>query len=106
MNCFSEFWKRISNMATPTAAELLILRGIHLIVRASFSPNEPSAQAKHFKDLTNDIGPWFTDYARTMAETEAELEIEVQRMTGGRGPDIQDNAPPEGNLTNGQDKTD
>jgi hypothetical protein len=46
-----------------TTAEQLILRGLNIMIRASFSPNEPTAQAKHFLGLQNDIGPWLKDYA-------------------------------------------
>jgi hypothetical protein len=53
-------------MATP--AEQLILRGLHLVIRASFSPNEPTAQAKHFINLQNDIAPWLKDYADEIAK--------------------------------------
>lgn len=46
-----------------TQAEQLILRGLNLVIRASFSPNEPVAQGQHFARLTQDIAPWLTDYA-------------------------------------------
>ena len=46
-----------------TSAEHLILRGLNLVIRASFSPNDPVAQAKHFAAITSDIGPWLKDYA-------------------------------------------
>ncbi len=46
-----------------TSAEQLILRGIHILMRANFSPNDPVAQAKHFAGMQQDIGPWFKDYA-------------------------------------------
>ncbi len=46
-----------------TTAEQLILRGLSLVIRASFSPNEPAAQAKHFMGIQADIGPWLKDYA-------------------------------------------
>jgi hypothetical protein len=51
-----------------TEAEQLILRGLSLIIRTSFSPNDPTAQAKHFMSLQNDIGPWLTDYAVEIAK--------------------------------------
>ncbi len=41
----------------------MILRGLSLVIRASFSPNEPAAQAKHFMSIQSDIGPWLKDYA-------------------------------------------
>lgn len=46
-----------------TSAEQLILRGLHLVIRASFSPNEPAAEAKHLIGLQRDIAPWLMDYA-------------------------------------------
>lgn len=46
-----------------TSAEHLILRGLSLVIRASFSPNEAAAQAKHFIALQGDIGPWLKDFA-------------------------------------------
>lgn len=55
-------------MATP--AELLILRGLHLVIRASFSPNDPTAQAAHFVRLQADIGPWFKDYVAELEKSE------------------------------------
>lgn len=51
-----------------TEAELLILRGLHLVIRTAFSPNDPAAQAKHFMGLQADIGPWFADYATEIAK--------------------------------------
>lgn len=50
-----------------TKEEKLILRGIHVLMRASFAPNDPERQAKHFVALRDDIGPWFTDYAMIMS---------------------------------------
>jgi hypothetical protein len=49
-----------------TKAEELILRGLHLMIRTTFSPNEPTAQAKHFTALQADIGPWLSSYADLM----------------------------------------
>jgi hypothetical protein len=40
----------------------LILRGQHILMRASFSPNDPQNQAKHFVGLQTDITAWFGDY--------------------------------------------
>lgn len=51
-----------------TKAEELILRSQHILMRASFSPNDPTAQAKHFMALQQDIGPWLQDYV-TLMET-------------------------------------
>jgi hypothetical protein len=52
-----------------TEAEQIILRGLHLLIRTSFSPNDPVAQAKHFAGLQQDIGPWMTDYVTEMSKT-------------------------------------
>jgi len=53
-----------------TKTEELILRGLHLMIRSSFSPNDPVAQAKHFVGLQQDIAPWLTDYAEIMSGSE------------------------------------
>lgn len=55
----------------PTPAESLILRGLHIMMRATFSPNEPVAQAKHFVKLQADIGPWLNDYVTVMSDEAA-----------------------------------
>lgn len=47
----------------PTPTELLILRGLHLLLRVSFAPGNEAASMKHVAQLAADIGPWFTDYA-------------------------------------------
>lgn len=54
----------------PTPAESLILRGLHLLIRTTFSPNSPEAQARHFVHLQADIGPWLADYVTVMAGDE------------------------------------
>jgi len=64
-----------------TSAEQLILRGLNLIIRASFSPNDPVAQAKHFAGITADIGPWLNDYA-------AEIEKPAVDFTLTRADDL------------------
>ena len=51
-----------------TSAEHLILRGLQLVIRASFSPAKPDLQAKHFIALQADIGPWLSDYADEIAK--------------------------------------
>lgn len=51
-----------------TKAEQLILRGVHLIIRTTFAPNDPAAQAKHFLALQSEIGPWLRDYADEIAK--------------------------------------
>lgn len=58
-----------------TSAEQLILRGLHLLVRATFSPNEPAAQAQHLTRLADDIGPWFRDYADEIAKPAIDFTI-------------------------------
>lgn len=58
-----------------TTAEQLILRGLNLVIRATFSPNEPEAQAKHFIGLQNDIAPWLTDYADEIAKPAVDFTI-------------------------------
>ena len=58
-----------------TSAEQLLLRGLHLMIRASFSPNDPVNQAKHFKGIQDDIGPWFADYATEMDKPAVDFTI-------------------------------
>jgi hypothetical protein len=60
-----------------TSAEQLILRGLNLVIRASFSPNDGVAQAKHFKGIQDDIGPWFNDYASEIAKPSDEEAIRL-----------------------------
>jgi hypothetical protein len=58
-----------------TQAEQLILRGLSLLIRTTFSPNDAAAQAKHFIGLQADIGPWLKDYADEIAKpTDEEVE--------------------------------
>lgn len=49
------------------AKQDLILRGLHLLIRTSYAPNEPQAQMRHFQGLQNDIAPWLKDYADAFA---------------------------------------
>ncbi len=58
-----------------TSAEQLLLRGLGLVMRASFSPNETTAQAKHFAALTQDIAPWFKDYAEEIAKPAVDFTL-------------------------------
>jgi len=58
-----------------TSAEQLILRGLHLILRTSFSPNDAMAQAEHFTRLQRDIGPWFKDYADEMEKPAVDFTL-------------------------------
>ena len=64
-----------------TSAEQLILRGLNLVIRASFSPNDPAGQAKHFAALTQDIGPWFEDYAEEIAKPAVDWSVDFQKAT-------------------------
>ena len=59
-----------------TSAEQLILRGLNLVMRANFSPNDPAAQAKHFMSLQQDIGPWFSDYANEIAKPAVDFTLD------------------------------
>jgi len=58
-----------------TTADQLTLRGLSLLVRASFSPNDAAAQAKHFADLTKDIAPWFKAYAEEIAKPAVDFTL-------------------------------
>lgn len=58
-------------MATQT--EQLILRGLHLLMRTTFSPNDEAAKAKHFVGVQQDIGPWFKDYAEEIAKPATDI---------------------------------
>lgn len=58
-----------------TSAEQLILRGLHLMIRTSFSPNDPVLQAKHFMGIQTDIGPWFADYATEMEKPAVDFTL-------------------------------
>lgn len=59
-----------------STAEQLILRGLQLMLRTTFAPNDPAAQAKHFVDLQADIGPWFKDYAEEIAKPAVDFDLE------------------------------
>lgn len=58
-----------------SSAEQLILRGLNLMIRTTFAPNDPTAQAKHFAGLQADIGPWFKDYADEIAKPAVDFTI-------------------------------
>lgn len=58
-----------------TSADHLILRGLNLIIRASFSPNDPASQAKHFVSMQADIGPWLKDYADEIAKPAVDFTL-------------------------------
>jgi hypothetical protein len=70
-----------SETLMPNPAESLILRGLHLVMRASFSPNDPVAQAKHFMGMQTDLGPWFSDYVKVMSEADAPSPARLGRST-------------------------
>lgn len=52
-----------------TEGELLIARGINMLMRASFAPSNQEQATKHYVQLKDDIGPWFQDYADSVAHT-------------------------------------
>lgn len=58
-----------------TSAEQLILRGLHLVIRTAFAPNEPAAQAAHFTGLANDIGPWLKAYSEEMEKPAVDFTL-------------------------------
>jgi hypothetical protein len=62
-----------------TSAEQLILRGMHLIMSASFSPNDPEKQATHFVRMQRDIGQWFTDYADEIAKPAVDWTVDFKK---------------------------
>lgn len=65
-----------------TQAEQLILRGLSLLVRTTFSPNDEIAQTKHLIRLQADIGPWLTDYAAEIAKpTDEETARDQERSS-------------------------
>lgn len=66
-----------------TQAEQLILRGLHLVIRASFSPNDPTAQAKHFIALQADVGPWLRDYVEEIAHPASDVGGDPAAFRGG-----------------------
>jgi len=68
-----------------TSAEQLILRGLHLLIRSSFSPNSPEAQAKHFLGLQADIGPWFVDYATELEKPAMDFTLTQIDEPDGQG---------------------
>jgi len=68
-----------------TSAEQLILRGLHLMILASFSPNEPAAQAKHFMALQNAVGPWLKDYADEIAKPAVDFTLTLPPETPDHG---------------------
>jgi len=63
-----------------STAEQLILRGLNLVIRTAFSPNEPVAQQKHYIALQNDIGPWLSDYAEEIAKPAIDWNVEFVKL--------------------------
>lgn len=70
-------------MTQPTPAESLILRGLSILMRATFSPNNPEAQMKHSVRLLNDIGPWFADYVTVQAGDSGVDPLNAEQPQGG-----------------------
>lgn len=66
-----------------TTAEQLILRGLHLILRTTFTPNDQVLQAKHLVALQHDIGPWMTDYAVEIEKPAVDFMPVVDPASGG-----------------------
>lgn len=58
-----------------TSAEQLILRGIQLLLRTTFAPNDQIAATKHFVALQQDIGPWFADYVTEMEKPAVDFTL-------------------------------
>ncbi len=65
-----------------TSAEHLILRGLHLILSSTFAPNDPVKQAAHYTRLTQDIGPWMTDYAEEIAKPAVDYTLTPAAPSG------------------------
>lgn len=72
-----------------SSAEQLILRGLNLVIRASFSPNDPVGQAKHFSALTSDVGPWLKDYADEIAKPAVDWAVDFTKVPDGGGSGVQ-----------------
>lgn len=51
-----------------TQAEQLILRGLHLLMRTTFMPNDEVRAAKQLVGIQQDVGPWFSDYVTEIAK--------------------------------------
>lgn len=69
-----------------TSAEQLILRGLSLMIRSTFSPNETVAQTRHFAALQRDIGPWLSDYADEIAKPAVDFTLDfTKEPVGGEG---------------------
>ena len=58
-----------------------MLRGLGLVIRASFSPNDPVPQAKHLSSLMQDIGPWLKDYADEIAKPAVDWSVDFKQAT-------------------------
>lgn len=54
------------------------------MIRATFSPNDPVAQAKHFAGMQQDIGPWLRDYADEIAKPAVDFTLtQIEPGSGG-----------------------
>ena len=72
-----------------TSAEQLLLRGLHILMRTTFVPNDQEAAAKHMVGLQRDVGPWFKDYATEIAKPAVDFTIEPYdptKLNGNGGP--------------------
>jgi hypothetical protein len=58
---------------------------LHLVIRACFSPNDPVDQAKHFAAMTQDIGPWLTDYAAEIEKPAIDFTLDFTAKPEGDG---------------------
>jgi hypothetical protein len=72
-----------------TSAEHLILRGLHLLIRTTFSPNDPVASAKAFKGIQDDIGPWLRDYADEMEKPAIDWSVDFKKAVDDGGGGLQ-----------------
>jgi hypothetical protein len=59
------------------------------MIRASFSPNSPEAQAKHFMGIQADIGPWLKDYADEIAKPAVDFTLSFTKPESDGGGGIQ-----------------
>lgn len=69
-----------------STAEQLILRGLNILMRTTFAPNDPERQAKHMIGLQADISPWFSDYAEEIAKPAVDFDLEIIKEQAKRDP--------------------
>lgn len=67
-----------------TQAEQLILRGLHLLMRTTFTPNDETRAAKQLIGIQQDVGPWFSDYVVEIAKPASD-EVDDARDPAFRG---------------------